>query len=288
MKKNSESRKMNEYEGYVCAPGDVGKIAIIVAKFNASITEKLLEGALAKFREQGVSDDQISVVRVPGAFEIPTIAQRFALDEDYAAVVCLGCVIKGETSHDEHINRAVSTELAHIGAEYGIPVIFGILTCNTVEQALARSGQLEVSKDKAVDVQPGNKGAEAAEAALEMIDLLGKLPELKFDDEEDFSETLDRNGARYVRGDFEPVDVNPDDLIEIDDEDDEEEGGDWFFRGGDFAKKSGDGDEKRKFVGKKGPKKGGFGGKPEGKGGFGGKKTFKPSGKKGGDSKKRK
>ncbi|MBR4834374.1 MAG: 6,7-dimethyl-8-ribityllumazine synthase [Thermoguttaceae bacterium] len=283
---------MNEYEGYVCAPGDAGKIAIIVARFNQTITEKLLEGALAKLREHMVAEDQISVVRVPGCFEIPTIAERFASDEDYIAVICLGCVIKGETSHDEHINRAVSLQLARIGAEYGIPVIFGVLTCNTVEQALARSGQLEVSKDKAVDVQPGNKGSEAAEAALEMIDLLGKLPELKYEDEDDdfAAESIERNAARYARGDFEPVDVDPNDLIEIDDED-EEDGGDWFFRGGDFARKpdapSGkrDGGDRRGGNGGKPAKKGGgFGsGKPKSK--FGGKPSSKDGGKKGGGKK---
>ena len=262
---------MTEYEGYVCAPGDAGKIAIIVARFNQTITEKLLEGALAKLREHMVAEDQISVVRVPGCFEIPTIAERFASDEDYIAVICLGCVIKGETSHDEHINRAVSTQLARIGAEYGIPVIFGVLTCNTVEQALARSGQLEVSKDKAVDVQPGNKGSEAAEAALEMIDLLGKLPELKYEDEDDdfAADSIERNAARYARGDFEPVDVNPDDLIEIDDED-EEDGGDWFFRGGDFARKSDAPSGKRDGGDRRG---GSGGGKPAKKGGFGGSKS---------------
>lgn len=283
---------MNEYEGYVCAPGDAGKIAIIVARFNQTITEKLLEGALAKLREHMVSEELISVVRVPGCFEIPTLAERFASDEDYVAVICLGCVIKGETSHDEHINRAVSSQLARIGAEYGLPVIFGVLTCNTVDQALARSGQLEVSKDKAVDVQPGNKGAEAAEAALEMIDLFGKLPELKYEDEDDdfAAETLGRNAARYVRGDFEPVDVDPNDLIEIDDED-EEDGGDWFFRGGDFARKSDapsgkrDGGDRRGGNGGKPAKKGGgFGaGKPKSK--FGGKPGSKDGGKKSGGKK---
>lgn len=283
---------MNEYEGYVCAPGDAGKIAIIVARFNQTITEKLLEGALAKLREHMVSEELISVVRVPGCFEIPTLAERFASDEDYVAVICLGCVIKGETSHDEHINRAVSSQLARIGAEYGLPVIFGVLTCNTVDQALARSGQLEVSKDKAVDAQPGNKGAEAAEAALEMIDLFGKLPELKYEDEDDdfAAETLDRNAARYVRGDFEPVDVDPNDLVEIDDED-EEDGGDWFFRGGDFARKSDapsgkrDGGDRRGGNGAKPAKKGGgFGaGKPKSK--FGGKPSSKDGGKKNGGKK---
>lgn len=283
---------MNEYEGYVCAPGDAGKIAIIVARFNQTITEKLLEGALAKLREHMVSEELISVVRVPGCFEIPTLAERFASDEDYVAVICLGCVVKGETSHDEHINRAVSSQLARIGAEYGLPVIFGVLTCNTIDQALARSGQLEVSKDKAVDVRPGNKGAEAAEAALEMIDLFGKLPELKYEDEDDdfAAETLDRNAARYVRGDFEPVDVDPNDLVEIDDED-EEDGGDWFFRGGDFARKSDapsgkrdSGDRRGGNGGKPAKKGGGFGaGKPKSK--FGGKPGSKDGGKKNGGKK---
>ncbi len=225
---------MTEYEGYVCAPGDVGKIAIIVSRFNRSITDNLLAGALAKFRENMISEDQITVVYVPGAFEIPTIAQRFALDEDYAAVVCLGCVIKGETQHDEYINSAVSSELARIGAENGLPVVFGIITCNTVEQALARSGQAEICKDKTLGEQPGNKGAEAAEVALQMIDLIGKLPELELDSDEfssgEFS-SIARNSERYLRGDFETVDVDPDSLVEIDDdEEDEEEDENWFVR----------------------------------------------------------
>ena len=131
---------MTEYEGFPCAPGDVGKIAIVVSKFNRTITDRLLEGALAKLRQYMVSEDQITVVRVPGAFELPTLAQRFASDEEYAAVICLGCVIKGETRHDEYINSAVSAELARIGSEYCLPVIFGVLTCDTVQQAEARSG----------------------------------------------------------------------------------------------------------------------------------------------------
>jgi len=220
---------MTEYEGYVCAPGDVGKIAIIVSRFNRSITDNLLAGALAKLRENMVAEDQITVVYVPGAFELPTIAQRFALDEDYAAVVCLGCVIKGETQHDEYINCAVSSELARIGAENGLPVVFGVITCNTVEQALARSGQTEICKDKTLGEQPGNKGAEAAEVALQMIDLIGKLPELELDSDEEFG-SLAENSQRYLRGDFETVDVDPDSLVEIDDEEDEDEDAGWFVR----------------------------------------------------------
>jgi 6,7-dimethyl-8-ribityllumazine synthase len=244
----------------------------------------VLDGYSTPYQDiQGLSELYLEEYQATGGTPMATASNFFYVsDEDYIAVICLGCVIKGETSHDEHINRAVSSQLARIGAEYGIPVIFGVLTCNTVEQALARSGQLEVSKDKAVDVQPGNKGSEAAEAALEMIDLLGKLPELKYEDEEDdfAAESIERNAARYARGDFEPVDVNPDDLIEIDDED-EEDGGDWFFRGGDFARKpdapSGKrdgGDRRGGNGGGKPAKKGGFGGgKPAKKGGFGGPKS---------------
>lgn len=224
---------MTEYEGFVCAPGDVGKIAIVVARFNKTITEKLLEGALAKLREYMVSEDQIIVARVPGAFEIPTIAERLAWDDQVAAIICLGCVIKGETPHDEYINSAVSQQIAAIGTKYCLPVVFGLLTCNTVEQALARSGQQEVGKDKALGEQPGNKGAEAAEVALEMLDLLGKLPEIEMDDEEEDEkfESLGRNSKRYLRGDFEEVDVDPDSLVDIDDDEDDEEKS-WFVHGG--------------------------------------------------------
>ena len=268
---------MTEYEGFVCAPGDVGKIAIVVSRFNKSITERLLEGALAKLRENLVSEDQIMVVRVPGAFELPTLAERLAWDDDVAAVICLGCVIKGETPHDEYINAAVSQQLARIGAEYGLPVVFGLLTCNTVEQALARSGAQEVGKDKSVGEQPGNKGAEAAEVALEMLDLLGKLPEVEMngeDDEEEF-ESIGRNARRYVAGDFEEVDVDPSTLVDLDDEDDEEKS--WFVPGGSGAKGKRPGENSQNYGSKK------PGGKHEGK--FGnkfGKPNFKSGDRNGG------
>lgn len=270
---------MTEYEGYVCAPGDVGNIAIIVSRFNKSITDNLLAGALAKLREKMVSEEQIVVVRVPGAFEIPTLAERLAADANFSAVICLGCVIKGETSHDEYINRAVSSELCRIGAEYGLPVTFGVITCDNVDQAIARSGVAEVGKDKALGEQPGNKGSEAAEAALEMIDLLGKLPEL-YDpesDEEEFS-SLRQNGERYIRGDFESIDVDPNSLEEIDDDNDQS----WFIPGGRFSPK---GDDKR--LGKRHEDRGNKASsfeksKPHKSGGF--DKKFK----KGGDKKKHK
>ena len=114
---------------------------------------------------------------VPGAFEIPTVADRLAASGGYRAVICLGAVIRGETSHDQHINRAVSTLLAEIGVRHGLPVIFGVLTCNTLEQAITRSGGQSGRKGKDLgEAGVSNKGVEAAEAALEMVDLLARLP----------------------------------------------------------------------------------------------------------------
>ena len=232
---------MTEYEGYVCAPGDVGKIAIVVSRFNKTITEGLLEGALAKLREHLVAEDQIMVVRTPGAFEIPTVAERLAWDEDVAAIICLGCVIKGETPHNEYINSAVSQQIAQIGTKYCLPVVFGLLTCDTVEQALARSGKAEIDNDKVLGEQPGNKGAEAAEVALEMLDLLSKLPEIEEEDDEEEMEfkSLGKNSSRYLRGDFEEVEVRPEDLVDLDDEDDEDQS--WFVHGGEGARHHGEG-----------------------------------------------
>jgi len=105
------------------------------------------------------------VAWVPGAWEIPLVVQRLAQSDNYAAVLCLGAVIKGETTHDEHINRQVSLSLGEIALRTEVPVLFGVLTCNTVEQAIHRSGG-----------NVGNKGVECAEAALEMVRLLQKLP----------------------------------------------------------------------------------------------------------------
>jgi 6,7-dimethyl-8-ribityllumazine synthase len=170
----------NVYEGTAVACD--GRLAIVVARFNRSITARLLDGAVATLRARGVPEERIDVVWVPGAFEIPTVASRLAAAGRYAAILCLGAVIRGETTHDQHINRAVSLALAQLGAQYKLPVLFGVLTCNTVEQALARSGGGATTTDKnaaatdAAAAGGGNKGVDCAEAALEMIDLLGKLP----------------------------------------------------------------------------------------------------------------
>jgi 6,7-dimethyl-8-ribityllumazine synthase len=142
-----------------------GRFAVVVSRYNEHITAKLLAGAIDTLRSSGVADDAIDVAWVPGAWEIPLVAQHMALSEQYLAVLCLGAVIKGETTHDEHINRQVSLSLGQIALESEIPVLFGVLTCNTVEQAIHRAGG-----------NVGNKGQECAEAALEMVRLLNKLP----------------------------------------------------------------------------------------------------------------
>lgn len=141
------------------------KVAIVVSTYNASITEKLLTGSLQTLESHGILDTNVDVARVPGAWELPLAAAVMARTGNYQAVICLGCVIRGETTHDIHINTQVSQTLGQLAVECEIPVAFGLLTCNTVEQAISRSGGAV-----------GNKGVEAAEAALEMIGLLRNLP----------------------------------------------------------------------------------------------------------------
>ncbi len=154
----------NEFEGGVAAPA--AKFAIVAARYNESVTSGLVEGAVQTLVSHGVSDEAIDLAWVPGAFEIPLVAARMAAGGRYAAVLCLGAVIRGETTHDRHINRAVSVGLSRAALDSGIPVLFGVLTCDTLEQAIHRSGG-----------NKGNKGAECAEAALRMVNLLRKLPD---------------------------------------------------------------------------------------------------------------
>ena len=155
---------MPTYDGL---PGSIvpGRYAIVVSRYNEHITGKLLEGAKQTLREGGVAEDDIDVAWVPGAWEIPLIAQHFATSKKYLAVLCLGAVIRGETTHDQHINRQVSLSIGDLALRTGVPVLFGVLTVNSVEQALHRAGG-----------NVGNKGCECAEAALEMVRLLAKLP----------------------------------------------------------------------------------------------------------------
>lgn len=166
---------MSTIEGKVGAVQ--GRFAVVVAKFNDTITGRLLEGAKRTLAEHGVGEDRVDVAWVPGAFEIPLVADRLASTGKYVAILCLGCVIRGETTHDQHINRAVSGALMEAGLRHSMPMIFGVLTCNTLDQAIARSGGESGTRGKdREESKLGNKGSEAAEAALEMVDLMAKLP----------------------------------------------------------------------------------------------------------------
>ncbi len=152
----------NAYSGSLTAVP--GRWAIVVSEYNATITGKLLDGAVSTLVSHGVADNAIDVYWTPGAFELPLVADRLAHGGQHVAVLVLGAVIRGETTHDQHINRAVSTALMETGLHSGIPVLFGVLTCNTLEQAIHRSGG-----------NVGNKGVECAEAALKMASLLAQL-----------------------------------------------------------------------------------------------------------------
>lgn len=140
------------------------KVAIVVSKYNDNITNDLQKGAVECLIENGIRKENIDVVWVPGAWELSLIAQQLAEKNSYVAIVCLGAVIKGETTHDEHINRFVSMSLGEISLKNRVPIAFGLLTCNNLEQAIQRSGG-----------NVGNKGVECAEAALEMANLSKRL-----------------------------------------------------------------------------------------------------------------
>ena len=152
----------NMIEGNLKADGK--KFAIIVARFNSFISEKLLEGALDTLVRSGALDADIDVARVPGAFEIPLIAKKMAASQKYDAVICLGVVIRGATPHFDVVVNEVSKGSAQVGLETGVPVLFGVLTTETIEQAIERSG-----------TKAGNKGAEVAVAAIEMANLIVNL-----------------------------------------------------------------------------------------------------------------
>lgn len=142
------------------------RIGIVASRFNEFITRELVRGAEEALRRHGVADDAIEIAWVPGAFEIPLVAKRLAESGRYDAVVCLGAVIRGATAHYEHVASGVTNGVAHVGLQTGVPCIFGVLTTDTIEQAIERSG-----------TKAGNKGADAALAAIEMANLLRVLPE---------------------------------------------------------------------------------------------------------------
>jgi 6,7-dimethyl-8-ribityllumazine synthase len=141
------------------------RFAIVVSRFNELVTRSLLTGAVETFQRHGVADDDLTVAWVPGAFEMPLAAERLAKSGRFAAVCCLGAVIQGETTHDEYINQQVAAGIRAAGQSAGVPVIFGVLTCQSLAQALDRAGG-----------KAGNKGSEAALAAIEMANLLKQLP----------------------------------------------------------------------------------------------------------------
>jgi 6,7-dimethyl-8-ribityllumazine synthase len=140
------------------------KVAIVVSRFNDFITNRLLEGALDALIRHGVGDDDIEVVKVPGCFEIPSVAQRVAQQQKHQAVICLGAVIRGDTPHFEYISAEVVKGVATVGQHAGMPVIMGVLTADTVEQAIEWAG-----------TKAGNRGWEAALSAIEMANLYKKL-----------------------------------------------------------------------------------------------------------------
>ncbi|MEX2270186.1 MAG: 6,7-dimethyl-8-ribityllumazine synthase [Vicinamibacterales bacterium] len=136
------------------------RIAVVVSQFNAFVTSRLRDGALAQLREAGIDADGVRVFDVPGAFEVPQLARRLADTGDYDGIVCLGCLIRGATPHFDYIASAVAHGITHAALESGVPMSFGVLTTNTVEEALERAVE-----------GPSNKGREAAQAVVEMVRL---------------------------------------------------------------------------------------------------------------------
>jgi 6,7-dimethyl-8-ribityllumazine synthase len=155
---------MSTFEGR--PNGDSRRIAIVAARFNETITRKLVDGALAGLAAHGVSDDDVDVAWVPGAFEIPLVAGRLARSGRFDGVVCLGAVIRGETAHFDLVANEAARGIADAGRDSGIPVIFEVLAVDELAQAEARAGGAH-----------GNKGWEAAESVLSMVSLLEALPE---------------------------------------------------------------------------------------------------------------
>ncbi len=153
---------MATINGDVCPPA--GRFAIVASRFNALVTEALWTGCRDMFVRHGVPEERLDLIWVPGSFEIPLVARKLAGSGRYAAVICLGCVIRGETGHYDHVAGQAASGVMQAGLATGVPVIFGILTTETVEQALNRTG-----------LKSGNKGADAALAAIEMANLLKRL-----------------------------------------------------------------------------------------------------------------
>lgn len=151
---------MKTFEGQLTTT-DNDKFCIIISRFNEFIGSKLLSGAIDELRRHGVNENDIDIVWVPGAFEIPVIAKKVAKSEKYNAIITLGAVIKGSTGHYDYVCAEVSKGIAQVSLETGIPVIFGVLTTDNLEQAIERAG-----------TKAGNKGSDAAKTAIEMANLV--------------------------------------------------------------------------------------------------------------------
>ncbi len=149
------------YEGKLVAEGY--KFGIVVSRFNEFITSKLLSGAVDALERHGAEKDNIEIAWVPGAFELPMVAKKM-VEKNYDAVICLGTVIRGATPHFEYVNSEVAKGIAQIGLQTGVPTIFGVITADTIEQAIERAG-----------TKAGNKGWDAAVTAIEMVSLMGEL-----------------------------------------------------------------------------------------------------------------
>lgn len=150
------------FEGKLDGKGK--KFAVVISRFNAFIAERLLEGAIDTLVRSGVENSAIDVARVPGAYEIPLVARKMAQSKKYDAVICLGVIIRGATPHFDFVANEAAKGIAMIGMETGLPVLFGVLTTDNIEQAIERAGS-----------KAGNKGAECASAAIEMVNLLSQL-----------------------------------------------------------------------------------------------------------------
>ena len=150
------------HEGHLDAAGL--KFAVVVARFNSFITERLLAGALDALKRSGADAGNIEIVRVPGSWEMPVAARVLAEKKKHDAIICLGCVVRGETAHFDFVAGEAAKGLGQVAAKYGVPVAFGVLTTNTVEQAIDRAG-----------AKAGNKGFDAAMTAIEMANLIRKL-----------------------------------------------------------------------------------------------------------------
>ena len=152
-----------EIQGHLTVDGQ--RFAVVVSRFNDFITSKLLTGAIDALKRHGATDDNITAVYVPGAFELPMITKRLADSGEFDAIICLGCVIRGQTPHFEYIASEAAKGIAQVGLASGVPTTFGVITSDTLEQAVERAGS-----------KAGNKGVDAAVSAIELVNLIPQLP----------------------------------------------------------------------------------------------------------------